>query len=930
VSSAANPRFDVEPLAEEVLHLLRVEPARALDAANRLTALADSSPEPMHKARALWVRGHALAGVLRNREAFESYRDAADIYGRLGKEPQVARIAIGQVNALTYLGRYREAVNIGERARRILLKHRERAAAARMDLNLGNIDHRCERPDKALARYDRSLRAARQLNDASMERIIQLNRATALSALGRFEKAEKLYREVGTLAEACGETRIKAFVDFNLGYVHFRRGEYALAHDTLDSARQSFEALGDQHFLALTLVDLTELFLEVNAFPRALDHARRAFQLASSLGLRFEMGRTTLFQAIASIGLGDLLEAEERLKQAASFFREEGNDSSEALTHVYLAELEHQRGETRRACQRLKESIQTFRSLHLRLQEATALLRLAQIRIDKGTWKDAALRLEEAGKILRRGSSPWLSARHRHLAGRVAQLRGQTSEAIALFEDAAQRIEKLRGRIGIDEFRVSFALDKAPVYADLVAAILAEDPEGGIAPAFAWVERARSRALVDLLAARISASKIAEDPAAAKVLSKMEALRSEINRLSGMDGRAQGEKSLRRVTTNPARIRDLESELADLLRRVERRSARWGALTGGETMTLEETQASLDSETVLVEYFLTPQECCAFVVRSQGCTVVRLPTTSREVESRIQRIRFQVEKGCFGEDYTQARGKILDTALDAHFEDLARKIWHPLEIEEERVIVVPYGALHSVPFAALPEKDGRRVVDGHILSYLPSASCRRYLQSPGRDARRNKPSSAPKLSMLAVEAGDEEIPETRREVDVLKKYFPKAQVLSRGEATRSRFRELAQDADVIHIAAHSIFRSDDPSFSSIQLRDGWMGLPDIFGLRLRARLVCLSSCQSGRNWVGGGDELVGLTRGFFHAGAASLLVSLWPVHDRATSELMIQFYRGVREGLPLAHSLSQAMKETRERSPYPGHWAPFILVGAQV
>jgi CHAT domain-containing protein len=202
--------------------------------------------------------------------------------------------------------------------------------------------------------------------------------------------------------------------------------------------------------------------------------------------------------------------------------------------------------------------------------------------------------------------------------------------------------------------------------------------------------------------------------------------------------------------------------------------------------------------------------------------------------------------------------------------------------------------------------------------------------SAERDSRRNLRWSAPELSVLAVEAGDEEIPETRREVDVLKKYFPKAMVLSRGEATRSRFRELAQDADVIHIAAHSIFRSDDPSFSSIQLRDGWMGLPDIFGLRLRARLVCLSSCQSGRSWVGGGDELVGLTRGFFHAGAASLLVSLWPVHDRATSELMIQFYDGVREGLPLAHSLSKAMKETRERSPYPGHWAPFILVGAGV
>ena len=76
---------DIEPLAEEVLHLLRVEPARALDASDRLTARVDSSSEPIHKARALWVRGHALAGVLRNREAFESYQRAARIYQRVGR-----------------------------------------------------------------------------------------------------------------------------------------------------------------------------------------------------------------------------------------------------------------------------------------------------------------------------------------------------------------------------------------------------------------------------------------------------------------------------------------------------------------------------------------------------------------------------------------------------------------------------------------------------------------------------------------------------------------------------------------------------------------------------------------------------------------------------------------------------------------------------
>ena len=96
---------------------------------------------------------------------------------------------------------------------------------------------------------------------------------------------------------------------------------------------------------------------------------------------------------------------------------------------------------------------------------------------------------------------------------------------------------------------------------------------------------------------------------------------------------------------------------------------------------------------------------------------------------------------------------------------------------------------------------------------------------------------------------------------------------------------------MLHIATHGIYRSDNPMFSGIRLGDGYVNLYDLYQLRLNAKLVTLSGCATGMNFVAAGDELLGLQRGLFYAGATTLLLSLWDVHDRSTAELMQEFYR---------------------------------------
>jgi CHAT domain-containing protein len=147
------------------------------------------------------------------------------------------------------------------------------------------------------------------------------------------------------------------------------------------------------------------------------------------------------------------------------------------------------------------------------------------------------------------------------------------------------------------------------------------------------------------------------------------------------------------------------------------------------------------------------------------------------------------------------------------------------------------------------------------------------------------------------------------------------------QATRDQLRRHAPQADLLHIACHGRFRSDNPYFSALHLADGWMTVHDAYELRLACTLVTLSACETGISAVAPGDDLVGLARGFLLAGAPSLLVSLWMVDDAATAELMASFYRSLLAGARPAAALRAAQCELLASRPHPFFWAPFVLIG---
>lgn len=523
---------------------------------------------------------------------------------------------------------------------------------------------------------------------------------------------------------------------------------------------------------------------------------------------------------------------------------------------------------------------------------------------------------------MRRTHSPWLRAQADHLAASVALAERRTSTGIRYLRRAVEEVESIRTRIGVDEFRVSFSEDKAPIYADLVHALLDRGGPGAAAEAFVTVERSRSRSLVDLLAGRLSSTRTRRNAGVDGLLERLSKLQAEANWESGFGPSAKkGQRDETRHVLYAPRQRRREEDVADLIERIQAKDSALGALTAGGASTVEEVRATLPAGATLVEYYSSSRGTLVFVITAGETRVVRLPVSAREVTDRLARLRFHIEKWGYGAAYVKRRESTLRECLDSNLREVASRIWDPLEVDSERVIVVPHGALHSLPFAALRAADGSSLADRHVFSYLPSATTYRYLAAPEAEANGRA------ARVLAVGVGDRSIPQVDREVRRVRSAFRRGQILVGERATKQRFREVAGDADVIHVATHGVFREDDPHFSALRFADGWMSLYEFYGLELNAGLVCVSACQSGRSWTGGGDELVGLTRGFLHAGTPTVVVSLWPVQDDSTADLMERFYGHLHTGVAAERALHRAMNEIRRERPNPYHWAPFVLMG---
>ena len=341
----------------------------------------------------------------------------------------------------------------------------------------------------------------------------------------------------------------------------------------------------------------------------------------------------------------------------------------------------------------------------------------------------------------------------------------------------------------------------------------------------------------------------------------------------------------------------------------------------GEAIALDAAtlQTMLRPDEVVVAYHSLPDRLMAWVLSSDGVREVPLPVAIKRAD--LARLVDAYRDALINlKPATEVGDKIGSLLLT------------PLEIPAgKRMIIVPHGPLHYLPFQAL-RVDGQYLIERNPISIAPSISIAAKLAE-----------RTPTVSAQLVAFGNptinpdvaDPLPGAEREVHALSRQFPGATLFFKDQANKSNFEASAPKARLLHIAAHAMADTLDPLHSKVLLADengqpNYLEARDVLGMDLKGTaLIALSACESGLGRVEDGDEVLGFTRSFLSAGTSTLLASLWPVSDAATETLMTTLYDDLAKGVMVQDAMRDAQRAVlaNPETAHPFFWAPFNLIG---
>ncbi len=496
------------------------------------------------------------------------------------------------------------------------------------------------------------------------------------------------------------------------------------------------------------------------------------------------------------------------------------------------------------------------------------------------------------------GSTNW---KVYHLRSRISKREGRRDEAIEDLKKSIDFIESLRTRIDQDTSRIGFVGDKERVYEDLVVELV---DAGRFKEAFEYVERAKARALVDMLASKKQFASSQQTSQQLSVLMK---------RLDEAEQEAQ-----RGVYVTPENDKRQTADTRGLVIRtrdtIDKVAPELSNLISVRPPDVKTIQSLLKPDDTLVEYYGSGGNLFAFVVTDAAIQAVKLDGNglNRPIES--------------------FRKAIADAKSDAwrrHALALHKRLVAPIAdmVKTSDLLVVPHGSLHYLPFSAL-HSGNSFLVDNHAIRTLPAASVLGYLKAG--DSR----ATSELLVFGNPDLGrpDMDLPGAETEARAILGLRPNTKVILRKNASETMFKKVGGQFRNLHFASHGKFYADRPLESGLLLtadndNDGMLTVGELYETRLDADTVILSACETGVGKVANGDDVLGLTRGFLYAGARSIIASLWPVSDEATVLLMVNLYQNFAKMQNMATALRMAQLETRSAFPHPFYWAAFQMTG---
>lgn len=861
--------------------------------------------------------GDSLKLLGKIEEAWASLEEAGQSFLAVQDEVGWARTCIGRLPISVELGYLARALADAQQAREIFLRHGEDERIMRLLLNTAAVYNMLGQHSRALRLFHEALDLANAIGVAGEGHLSQIFNCIgyAYNYLGDFRQAQTYYERAYTKFVEHDEVSGAAVAELNLAYIAQGQGHYRRA---LRLLHQVLDRVGDKLPVeaALAKRDMVECYLLLNRHREARDLAAQVIEEYRALDAPYETARTLLILATTEAELANFAAARVALDEAKPIFTRLNAASWVAMTQLRSGQVALHQQEYRHALQEAEAAALGLAAGKQLAYHAQALLLQGQALYHLGDNLDAASATSrEALRIAQQHSLSELRYSAHLLLGRIAEQQGRTRRAIRRYYAATATVARVQRNLTIT-LRPSFLEDKSEALRDLIRLQL---QQGRTAGAFEALEQAKSQVLFNYLANRERLAWPREDDRIQGLIEELNRLREEHQWFyRQMQAGVNEDSDERAAQLDPQQVR---SELAARERRMRALSERLYLYAEdrfveyGPRLTLADVQATLDASTALVEFYSDGQGWWAFVVDQHQLEVTALPVTVDEVNYLLDQFQFNIDCALkVAPDSTVARNlaNIARRISVRLYEALLAPL--PGLAAYARLVIVPYSALHYLPFHALYTGQGYLVQRQEVVI------------QPSAGSHTRKPVARDGSPLILAHSWEQRLPQTQAEADTVQRLIG-GETYAEAAAERGLLRR--QPGKILHIAAHGEHRIDQPDFSYIQLADGQLMTDDLLQQDLSYELVTLSACETGRARVAPGDELVGIGRGFLYAGAGALLSSLWKIPDTTAAELMTAFYSHLMQGASKAAALRDAQCQMLDQQAllHPAFWGAFQLVG---
>jgi CHAT domain-containing protein len=829
-------------------------------------------------------------------------------------------------------------------------------------------------PDKALLSHRESLKIARLINDKKLEaqslvdlsRVLYHTQGKFDEARSKLEQALKIGREINDetiiadslrnigvvlwwgkgeldrplnefyqpaleLYRKNGDRKSEAMMLSNISLIYSFKGD---SFQYIKLQNESFdirEQIGDEAGLSESYRLLGSIYSSVRNFRKAREYFLKSLELSQKIGFQLNQNEAETYLAGVNVEIG-------QYDQAIALFKQilEREKDSPLMAKARLGSIGN--------CYFLKgdyeKARETFEQI-LAIEKKNGLKDIRSLSALYVYLGDTYLhlgKLEKAEKLLEQAEVLYL----KHNAGMVQGHLGYSltqsefryikedyERSLKFLEEAADNELILFALSGTNVVTNPFPRDYDRLFSLLLEKLNKEIPtikgENNKAEelTFRFLEQRRYRAFRNFI---VQSSN--------KNISSMQASEKE------KDALAEIEKNKKQFQTQNSeqlkkQLRRAYSKYETAVFKEQFSKETQRAIATTRPVDLKLVQAGLDEKTAVIEYIFSRQKVFALVITKSGLRVFKLPVNRSNLKNKTRLLQssiFLKEKNDDSNDW-QPIAKSLYESLIKPIEDAG------ILEDKNRLAIIPFGFLHELPFAALTgdkENKTRFLVEDYILFFPPSATFLTVGKNAGK--KRN-------MASFGINSTDKsDLPPLNfavAESELVAEIFSGKANLEE-QASETKLKRIAPQLTHLHIATHSIAEPEMPLFSRLLLKptendDGSLTTREIFELGIDAELVTIATCEGAKSFSADSEELIeidriGLTQAFLHAGSKTVLASLSPVSDKATTILMKSFYKNLLLE-DKAASLAKAQREMihdqlNKQFTHPKYWGNFILIGS--